>query len=55
MYEDITFIKEISPHLGFVNIDKIHFQQVITNLLENAIKFANAIDPVILIECSHED
>ncbi len=55
MYEHITFILRISPDLGFVNIDKIHFQQVLINLLENAIKFANVWDPVILIECSKED
>lgn len=52
MYEDISFVKNISPHIWFINIDKIHFQQVITNLLENAIKFANTTDPVVLIECS---
>lgn len=51
MYENITFIKNISPAVWFVNIDKIHFHQVITNLLENAIKFADPIDPIIIIEC----
>ncbi|MBX9809447.1 HAMP domain-containing histidine kinase, partial [Candidatus Gracilibacteria bacterium] len=52
MYQNITFIKKISTQIGCVDIDKIHFQQVLTNLLENAIKFANPEEPVILIELS---
>lgn len=52
MYEDISFVKNISNDIGFINIDKIHFHQVLTNLIENAIKFADPTDPVVLIECS---
>jgi K+-sensing histidine kinase KdpD len=51
MYEKISFIKNISAKIGFISIDKIHLHQVITNLLENAIKFANPTDPVVLVEC----
>ena len=50
MYEDTTFINKIDHDVGFVSIDKIHFHQVITNLLENAIKFADQENPSILIE-----
>ena len=55
MYEDITFIKKIDNSIGFVDIDKIHFHQVITNLLENAIKFADENNPTILIETQKQE
>ncbi len=51
MHQNIKFIKNIPSEIGFASIDKVHFQQVLTNLMENAIKFADANNPVILIEC----
>ncbi|MBX9809391.1 hypothetical protein K2X92_03320, partial [Candidatus Gracilibacteria bacterium] len=54
MYENIHFIKKISGDIGSVNIDKVHFHQVLVNLLENAIKFTNPKNPMILIE-SYKD
>lgn len=54
MYENIHFIKKISGDIWSVNIDKVHFHQVLVNLLENAIKFTNPKNPMILIE-SYKD
>lgn len=39
-YENINFITDISDDVDFISIDKIQIHQVITNLLENAIKFS---------------
>lgn len=50
MYEQVDFINRIDEDIGFVKIDKIQFQQVITNLLQNAVKFLDKKDSVILIE-----
>ncbi|NDK19669.1 ATP-binding protein [Candidatus Gracilibacteria bacterium] len=50
MYEHIQFINQIDSKMGFVEIDKIQFQQVITNLLNNAVKFANPKDPTIILK-----
>lgn len=55
MYEDTTFINKIDQNIGFVDIDKIHFHQVLTNLLENAIKFADPENPSILIQSKRSD
>lgn len=38
--ECIKFLCEISDTVGFMSIDKIQFQQVISNLLQNAVKFS---------------
>ncbi len=45
IYFDIT----ISDDIWFINIDKIQFTQVISNLLNNAIKFVNNKNPKIKI------
>ncbi|HBB27492.1 TPA: hypothetical protein DCZ36_03290 [Candidatus Gracilibacteria bacterium] len=50
MYEQVHFINLIDEDMGFVKIDKIQFQQVITNLLQNAVKFLDKKDSIILIE-----
>jgi len=47
MHENIHFIAEIDASMGFVSIDRIQFQQVISNILGNAIKFADPNDPTI--------
>lgn len=48
-YEHIIFENHISKDLGFIGIDRVQFQQVITNLVQNAIKFANKTHPKISI------
>lgn len=40
--EGIHFECEISESVGFVSVDKIQFQQVVSNLLQNAVKFSGA-------------
>lgn len=50
MHEQVQFINLIDQDMGFVKIDKIQFQQVITNLLQNAVKFLDKKDSIIMIE-----
>lgn len=38
--EGIDFLCEISDSTGFVSVDRIQLQQVISNLLQNAVKFS---------------
>ncbi len=38
-HPNVRFISEISKDMEFFSIDKIQFQQVLTNLLDNAVKF----------------
>ena len=52
IYPDITFISDISTDIWFVEIDKIQFQQVINNLLDNAVKFASGMDSIIAISAT---
>ncbi len=51
MHQNIKFIKNIPADVWFASIDKVHFHQVLTNLIDNAMKFADESNPVILIEC----
>ncbi len=64
VHADITCILKIDKKVGMVMIDKIQFQQVITNILENAVKYIDSKTPVIAvsvrkvgkyIECMIED
>jgi signal transduction histidine kinase len=55
MHEHIQFINNISDEIGFAFVDRIQLQQVVSNLLNNAIKFANKEKPVILIEAYKND
>lgn len=55
MHEDIHFINEIDPNMGFVEIDRIQFQQVLSNILGNAVKFRQGPDPTIRIRSSRDD
>ena len=58
--QEIDFIKKINPILEldfifddsiwYVDLDKIQFTQVISNIINNANKFSNSINPKILIE-----
>lgn len=48
--ENVEFIRKVDSSMRFIEIDKIQFQQVITNLINNAIKFANQEHPKIRIE-----
>ena len=50
MHEHIRFEKRIDSKMWFVEIDRIQFQQVLSNLLNNAIKFIGQEDPVIAME-----
>ena len=45
----ISFTSNIDKNIGSVEIDKIQFQQVISNLLDNAVKFLNGKNPTITV------
>jgi len=49
IYPDIKFTINISEKIWFLNIDKIQFTQVISNLYNNAIKFADINSPIIKV------
>jgi K+-sensing histidine kinase KdpD len=49
IYPDIEFDISISNNIWFVDIDKVQFTQVISNLLYNAVKFVNKNNPKINI------
>lgn len=53
--ENIKFIDRINPKMWFIEIDKIQFQQVIENLLTNAVKFINKEKWIIAIEAYIEN
>lgn len=55
MHEKVHFIRKIDPKMGFIHIDKIQFQQVLTNLLNNAIKFSQSDTPKICVEAFVRD
>ena len=55
IHPHITFLSNINPQIGFITIDKVQFQQVITNLLDNAVKFANPEDPLIFLMAEIQD
>lgn len=55
IHEEITFLSHVDPNIWFIAIDKVQFQQVITNLLDNAIKFAAKEDPLIYLSASISD
>ncbi|MFA6090807.1 MAG: hypothetical protein WC774_03460 [Candidatus Gracilibacteria bacterium] len=50
MYEDTTFVDLIDANIGFIKLDKIQFHQVLINLLQNAIKFLDKKESIIIIE-----
>lgn len=50
VHEYIEFTQNIDRNIWFIQIDKIQFTQVITNLLNNAIKFCNTDSWKIYIE-----
>ncbi len=52
IFPDINFDINISKKIWFIDIDKIQFTQVISNLLNNAIKFVNINNPKILIKAN---
>jgi len=55
LHEDITFINLVEGDMGFIKLDKIQFHQVLTNLLQNAIKFLDKKESIILIEACIKD
>ena len=50
----IQFINQISNTIGFISVDRIQFQQVIANILGNAIKFLDKKNSVIIVEAFTE-
>lgn len=52
IYPNIDFDIAISEDIWFIDIDKIQFTQVISNLLNNAIKFVNKEKPKIKISAN---
>ncbi len=53
IHRDIRVISEIDGDIGFVDLDRIQFQQVLSNLLENALKFVDIQNnPIIAISAS---
>lgn len=50
IYEGAEFIRKISSDMKFIEIDKIQFQQVVTNLITNALKFSQPTHPVVQVE-----
>lgn len=55
VHENISFINEISPKIGFISIDRIQFQQVISNILGNAVKFVPEKNPTIRIRAEKKN
>ncbi len=55
MHEDITFIDLIDVNMWFMKLDKIQFHQVLTNLLQNAIKFLDKKESIIIVEAYIQD
>jgi two-component system sensor histidine kinase VicK len=64
VHTDITFLLSINEKVSMTMIDRIQIQQVITNILENAVKYIESQDPIIAIsvnkvwrniECMIED
>lgn len=49
MHDGVTFLSHIDSHIGFITIDKVQFQQVINNLLDNAVKFASKEEPTVFL------
>ncbi len=52
MHTGINFTSKIDKNIGFIEIDKIQFQQVINNLLDNAVKFLSEENPTISLSSS---
>jgi K+-sensing histidine kinase KdpD len=50
LHEHVHVHRKIDPKMGFLEIDKIQFQQVLTNLLTNVSKFAQQKNPEIIVE-----
>ncbi|MDD4151751.1 MAG: HAMP domain-containing sensor histidine kinase [Candidatus Gracilibacteria bacterium] len=48
----IEFLTDIQEDIGYINIDKIQFSQVLDNLFVNAIKFISKENPKIFIKTS---
>lgn len=49
LHSDIVLVCDIDPRIWFIDIDKIQFQQVLGNLLDNASKFLEVDNPMISI------
>ena len=50
VHPELTLISNIAANIWFVSLDKIQFQQVLSNLLDNALKFMQPMeDPIIAI------
>lgn len=50
LHSDIVLVCDIDPAIWFIDIDKIQFQQVLGNLLDNASKFLEVDNPMISIK-----
>lgn len=55
LYTNISFIDEIDRDIGFIDIDRIQFQQVITNIIQNAVKFLDKTSSKIRIRAYREN
>ncbi len=56
VYSHVVFHTSIDEEIGIVFIDRVQFQQVISNLLENAVKFLSGQDsPLIRIRAQKID
>lgn len=51
---NISFVKQIKNNIWEINVDRIQFEQVLDNLINNAIKFCNKNEPKILIKAYKE-
>lgn len=52
MHPETAFADRIDRNVGFVEIDRLQFQQVLSNLLQNAVRHAQSSEPIIAVSAA---